>query len=98
MRDIHVARPWLGKPEADAAGEAVLSHWVTQGPRVQRFESTVSAYLGAPYAAAVSSCTAALHLALLAVGVKPGDTVLTVSHSFIASANSVRMCQAEPIF
>jgi dTDP-4-amino-4,6-dideoxygalactose transaminase len=54
--------------------------------------------VGARFACAVSSCTTALHLALLAVGVKPGDVVITVSHSFIATANAVRHCGAEPVF
>lgn len=71
---------------------------VTQGPRVQAFEEAFGRTVGARYACAVSSCTTALHLALLAVGVKPGDVVITVSHSFIATANAVRYCGAEPVF
>ena len=71
---------------------------MTQGPRVKAFEEAFASYVGARYACAVSSCTAALHLGLLAVGVMPGDVVLTVSHSFIATANAVRHCGAEPIF
>ncbi|MBN2452682.1 MAG: DegT/DnrJ/EryC1/StrS family aminotransferase [Candidatus Omnitrophica bacterium] len=95
---IPIARPSLGKPEAAAAAEAVLSGWVTQGPRVEQFEKDFASYAGAEHACAVSSCTTALHLALIAVGVKPGDVVITVSHSFIATANSVRYCMAEPVF
>ena len=74
------------------------SGWVTQGPRVAEFEQAFAACVGAPHACAVSNCTTALHLALLAVGVQPGDEVITVSHSFIATANSIRYCGATPVF
>jgi perosamine synthetase len=96
--DIPISRPALGEAEADAAREAILSGWVTQGPRVADFEEDFAAYVGAPHACAVSSCTTALHLALHALGVGPGDEVVTVSHSFIATANAVRYCGAEPVF
>lgn len=95
---IPIARPVLDEAEAEAARQAVLSGWVTQGPQVAAFEGEFAAHLGAPHACAVSSCTAALHLALLALGVGPGDEVITASHSFIATANSVRYCGAAPIF
>lgn len=98
MRPIPLARPWLGEQEAAAAREAILSGWVTQGPRVQAFERAFAARLGGGAACAVSSGTAALHLALLGVGVCPGDVVITASHSFIATANAVRHCGAEPFF
>jgi dTDP-4-amino-4,6-dideoxygalactose transaminase len=71
---------------------------VTQGPEVAAFEREFAGYIGAEHACAVSSCTTALHLALLAVGVQAGDEVITVSHSFIASANSIRYCGATPVF
>ena len=76
----------------------LASGWVMQGPEVEAFERDFAAYVGAPHACAVSNGTAALHLALLAVGVRPGDEVVTVSHSFIATANSVRHCGATPVF
>ena len=97
-RTIPVARPFLGEREADAARRAILSGWVTQGPEVAAFEREFAAEVGAPYACAASSCTTALHLALLAVGVTPGDEVVTVSHSFVATANAVRYCGAVPVF
>src|SRR5881398_761521 len=95
---IPVARPWMGEQEADAARRAILSGWVTQGPEVAAFEREFADAVAAPHACAVSSCTTALHLALHALGVGPGDEVVTVSHSFIATANAVRYCGARPVF
>lgn len=95
---VPVARPHLGQEEVSAAGRAILSGWVTQGPEVAAFEREFAEYVGTPHACAVSSGTTALHLALLAVGVRPGDEVITVSHSYIATANSIRYCGATPVF
>jgi dTDP-4-amino-4,6-dideoxygalactose transaminase len=95
---IPVMRPWLGQEEAAAAAEAVASGWIAQGPRVQEFEEAFAAAVGAPHAVAVSSCTAALHLALIAVGIGPGDEVIVPSLSFIATANAVRYVGAQPVF
>jgi perosamine synthetase len=95
---IPIAKPFLGEQEAAAARRVILSGWTTQGPEVAAFESEFAACVGAPHACAVSSCTTALHLALLAAGVGPGDEVITVSHSYIATANSVRYCGATPVF
>jgi perosamine synthetase len=95
---IPIARPALGEKEAAAAREVIISGWVTQGPKVTAFEEMFARRVGASLACAVSSCTTALHLALLSVGVRPGEIVITVSHSFIATANAVRHCGAEPVF
>jgi perosamine synthetase len=95
---IPVARPWMDEQEAAAARRAILSGWITQGPEVAAFEREFGDIVGAPYACAVSSCTTALHLALVALGVGTGDEVITVSHSFIATANAVRYCGAVPVF
>lgn len=95
---IPVARPWLDERDAAAARRAILSGWVTQGPEVEAFEREFASAVQAEHACAVSSCTTALHLALLALGVTAGDEVVTVSHSFIATANAVRYCGAIPVF
>jgi dTDP-4-amino-4,6-dideoxygalactose transaminase len=88
----------MDEREVEAVKRPILAGWVTQGPEVAAFESEFAAYVGAQHACAVSNCTTALHLALLAVGVRPGDEVITVSHSFIATANSIHYCGAKPIF
>ena len=96
--DIPIARPLLDEAEAEAARRAILSGWVTQGPEVAAFEEEFAAAVGTPYACAVSSCTTALHLALRAAGVGPGDEVVTASHSYVATANAIRHCGAVPLF
>jgi perosamine synthetase len=95
---IPITKPMLGENEAEAARRVILSGWTSQGPEVAAFEKEFAEYVGAPLACAVSSCTTALHMALLAVGVQPGDEVITVSHSYIATANSIRYCGAKPVF
>ena len=97
-RFIPIAKPWMDEREVEAAKRVILSGWVTQGPEVATFEREFAEYVGARYACAVSSCTTALHLALLAAGVNRGDEVITASHSFIATANSIRYCGAMPVF
>lgn len=95
---IPIAKPCIDEREADAARRVILSGWITQGPEVAAFEHEFAESVAAPYACAVSNCTTALHLALLAAGVGPGDEVITVSHSFIATANGIRYCGATPVF
>jgi len=95
---IPVAKPILDEREVDAVRRVILSGWVTQGPEVAAFEREFAQIVGAAHACAVSNCTTALHLALLAVGVSAGDEVITVSHSFIATANAIAYCGATSVF
>ena len=95
---IPVMRPWLGAEEAEAAAAAVASGWVAQGPRVAEFETAFAAAVQTQEAVAVSSCTTALHLALVVTGIGPGDEVIVPSLSFIATTNAVRYVGATPVF
>jgi perosamine synthetase len=95
---IPIAKPLIGEAEHAATLRPLASGWITQGPEVAAFEQEFAAVVGARHACAVSNCTTALHLALRAVGVGPGTEVVTVSHSFIATANAIRYCGATPVF
>ena len=95
---IPITRPDIGKIEADEVVRVVTSGWITQGPEVAAFESEFATAVGAKHAVAVSNCTVALELALRVSGVRPGDEVVTVSHSFIATANAIVTVGARPVF
>jgi dTDP-4-amino-4,6-dideoxygalactose transaminase len=97
-RNIPVAKPFLGAEEEAEVLRALRSGWVSQGPRVAEFEKQFAAYVGAAEAVAVSSCTTALHLALVSLGIGPGDEVICPSLSFIATANSIVHAGAKPVF
>ncbi len=98
MADVPLARPVLGEPEERAVIEVLRSGQLSLGPRLARFEGLFAESVGAPYASAVSSGTAGLHLALRAVGVGEGDEVVTSPFSFVASANAVLYERARPVF
>ncbi|MBT3271179.1 DegT/DnrJ/EryC1/StrS family aminotransferase [Candidatus Poribacteria bacterium] len=93
-----ITRPYLDEREQELVADVIASGWVTQGPRVEEFEETFAAYVGAPHAVAVTSCTTALHLSLLALGIGPGDEVIIPSMTFIATANAILHAGATPVF
>lgn len=95
---INVMLPWLGEEEVSAVAEVIRSGWVAQGPKVAAFEDAFATHQQAGHAVAASSCTTALHLALLVAGVEPGDDVVVPSFSFIATANAARYVGARPVF
>jgi perosamine synthetase len=97
-KTVPVARPSFGVAEERAVVDVLRSGWVSQGPKVAEFERRFAEYVGADEAIAVSSCTTALHLALLGAGVEPGDEVLCPSLSFVATANAIVYAGAKPVF
>lgn len=90
--------PNVGAAEAEAVREAVAGGWLAVGPQIAQFEQAITDYTGAAHGVALANGTAALHLALLVAGVKPGDAVLVPSLTFAATANAVIYCGAAPIF
>lgn len=96
--EVPFAKPWLPGGEVEAVAEVIASGWLTQGPRVEEFERAFARRVGAAEAVATTSCTTALHLALYASGVGPGDEVIVPSLSFVATANAIWHCGATPVF
>jgi perosamine synthetase len=95
---IRLAIPTIEDDDLNAACEALKSGFLVQGQRVAKFENAVAAQVGTRYPIAVSSCTAALHLALVALGASSGDLVIVPSYSFTATANVVELCGAQSVF
>lgn len=89
---------WIDEEDIQAVVETLRSDYLTTGPKVREFEKVVAEYTGAKYAVAVSNGTAALHVACLAAGIKPGDEVITTPITFAASANCVLYCGGTPVF
>lgn len=90
--------PFIDEDEIKAVAETLRSGWLTTGPKAQQFERAFAEYVGARHAVAVSSCTAALHLALDAVGLQAGDEVLTTPFTFAATAEAILYFGAKPVF
>lgn len=97
-RLIPITRPALDEREWEALREPLLSGWVVQGPRVAEFERRFGAFTGSKYNVASTSCTTALHLAVAALGLKPGDEVLVPGFTWISTANVVEYMGAKPVF
>ena len=95
---IRLTVPSIEEDDLQAVREALASGFLVQGARVAAFEQAVAQRVGAAHAVAVSSGTAALHVALVALGVGPGDLVLTTAYSWIATANVIELAGAEPVF
>jgi len=97
-RHIPYGRQWIGDEDLAAVTDVLQSDWITQGERIDEFESALADYCGARHAVAVSSATAALHLACIAANVSPGDAVITSPITFAASVNCGIYCGARPDF
>lgn len=89
--------PLIGEEEIDEVVASMRAAWLGTGPKVARFEELVRDYLGAEHTVAVNSCTAALHLAMLAAGIGPGDEVITTAMTFVATANAILHAGATPV-
>jgi len=95
---IPITKPYFGEEEKKALLEPLESGWIVQGPKVAEFEEIFARFVGSPYAVATTSCTTALHLSLIALGIGPGDEVILPSFTFIATANAVEYTGATPVF
>jgi dTDP-4-amino-4,6-dideoxygalactose transaminase len=97
MKFISFSRPSIGEEEIAEAVDTLRSGWLTSGPKTARFERDFAAYVDSPYALAVNSCTAGLHLALAAFGIGPGDEVITTAVTFCATVNAILHVGATPV-
>ena len=95
---IPIVKPYINKDEAEAVASVLESGWLVQGPKVAEFESIIAGFTKAKLARATSSCTTALHLALLSSGIRHGDEVLVPSFTYVASANAIEHIGAKPVF
>ena len=105
MSDFKVRDNWMAfclpdisEAEVDSVAAAIRSGWWAKGPRTIEFEKQFAEYVGAKYCIGLNSCTAALHLALAAKGIGPGDEVITTPLTFAASANTILHVGATPVF
>lgn len=97
-RNIPISIPSMGIEEWEALKAPIESGWITQGPKVKEFETAFAERHHVKHALAVSNCTTALHLALVACGVQPGDEVIVPAFTWVSTANAVMYCHATPVF
>ncbi len=95
---IPISKPFLGEEEVEAVAEVLRSGVLAQSSRVREFEREFARFIGVKYAIAVSSGTAALHVALISVGVRPGDRVITTPLTFFATTSSILLCGGVPVY
>jgi perosamine synthetase len=97
-RNIPISLPSMGQEEWEATKEPIFSGWITQGPKVAEFEKLFAQRHKVKHAIAVSNCTTALHLALVALDIKAGDEVLVPAFTWVSTANAIMYCNATPVF
>jgi perosamine synthetase len=97
-RNIPISLPYMGQEEWEATKEPIFSGWITQGPKVAEFEKLFAQRHKVKHAIAVSNCTTALHLALVALDVKTGDEVIVPAFTWVSTANAIMYCGATPVF
>jgi UDP-4-amino-4-deoxy-L-arabinose-oxoglutarate aminotransferase len=95
---LPLSRPAIGNEEIEAVAASLRSGWITSGPKVAEFEGRFCEFTGAPHAVAVASATAGLHLVLMALGIGPGDEVVTPSMTFASTINQIALAGAFPVF
>ena len=98
QRNILISHPDTGEGEWQALREPLMTGWLAQGPKVEAFEKAFAKRHGVKYALATSSCTTALHLILVALGIGPGDEVIVPAFTWVSTANVVLYCGATPVF
>jgi dTDP-4-amino-4,6-dideoxygalactose transaminase len=98
LRNIPISHPDTGEKEWEALREPLMTGWLTQGPKVEAFEKSFARRHGVKYALATTSCTTALHLILIALGIGPGDEVIVPAFTWVSTANVVLYCGATPVF
>ncbi|ACI18597.1 DegT/DnrJ/EryC1/StrS family aminotransferase [Dictyoglomus thermophilum] len=94
---IPFSPPWIGEEEINEVVDTLKSDWITTGPKVKKFEEEFCRYFNSPSALALNSCTAALHTALVTLGIGPGDEVITTPMTFCASVNVIEHVGAKPV-
>src|SRR5574343_1140347 len=97
-RNIPISLPSMGQEEWEATKEPIFSGWITQGPKVAEFEKLFAKRHKVKHAIAVSNCTTALHLALVALDIKEGDEVIVPAFTWVSTANAIMYCKATPVF